>query len=57
VRLPYSRRIQLSRAGVLAQRLGMVLVAVVVLFSAVFLVLAATSWAADRQASSATQRF
>jgi hypothetical protein len=44
----YQRRILLSRTGALAKNIGLVLVAVVLLFSAVFLLLAATSWASNR---------
>lgn len=43
----YQRRVRLNRFGIVAKNIGLVLVAVVVLFSAVFLVLAVTSWASE----------
>jgi hypothetical protein len=57
VRPTYRRRIMLSRAGTLVQNVGLVLVAVVLLFSAVFLVLAAASWASDRDSVATTGAF
>lgn len=45
---PRVRRMGLRRAGDVAKNAGLVLVAVVILFSAVFLLLAVTSWASNR---------
>ena len=51
---PRQRRIGLRRITELAKSAGLVLVAVVILFSAVFLLLAVTSWASNRDTGSAT---
>ena len=48
------RFIGLRRVAELAKSAGLVLVAVVILFSAVFLLLAATNWAAERDTGSAS---
>jgi hypothetical protein len=53
----YQRRILLSRAGTFGRNVGLVLVAVLVLFSAVFLVLSAASWASDRDSVATTSAF
>lgn len=47
--LDFQRRLQLSRAGLLARNVGLVIGAVIVLFGAVLLLLVAASWAGDRQ--------
>ena len=44
----YDRLLLRNRAGNLAKDVGFVLLAVVILFSAVFLLLAVTSWASNR---------
>ena len=50
------RRILLSRTWTFARNAALVLVAVVVLFSAVLGLLAVTSWASDRQPAGASGR-
>ncbi len=53
-RLDFQRRLQLSRAGLMATNVGLVIGAVILLFSAVFLLLVAANWAADRERGQAT---
>ena len=53
-RLDFQRRLQLSRAGLMATNVGLVIGAVILLFGAVFLLLVAANWAADREHSPAT---
>ena len=47
--LDFQRRLQLSRAGLMAKNVALVIGAVIVLFGAVLLLLVAANWAGDRQ--------
>jgi hypothetical protein len=55
-RVTYQRRLLLSRAGTVAKNITLLALVVVVLFAAVLGLLAAASWASDRQSGVATGR-